>query len=73
MAMKINSTPIDFDALQDSAFVTAADLVAYFGVSRKTIQRWTDGGQLPQAYQLGANTLRWKVGEVRAAIAQKAA
>lgn len=72
MATKTSNTPIDLDALPDSAFVSAADLAAHFRVTVKTIWRWA-GGQLPQPYQLGANTTRWKAGEVRQAIAQKAA
>ncbi len=68
-----NGTPINFDALPDGAFVTDTDLAATFRVHRKTIWEWSKIGRLPKPYQLGGNTTRWKVGEVRAAIAQKAA
>lgn len=74
MASESNdSAPINFDALPDSAFVTDLDLAALFQVHRLTIWRWSNNGRLPKPYQLGGNTTRWKAGEVRQAIALKAA
>ena len=74
MADESNDTTNNFDALPDSAFVTDINLAAIFQVHRLTIWRWSKvGGQFPKPYRLGGNTTRWKVGEVRQAIAQKAA
>ncbi len=73
MADESNDTPINFDALPDSAFVTDIHLASLFQVHRLTIWRWSNSGRLPKPYQLGGNTTRWKAGEVRQAIAQKAA
>lgn len=73
MADESKDTPINLDALPDGAFVTDLDLAAAFRVHQMTIWKWSKSGQLPKPYRLGGNTTRWKVGEVRLAIAQKAA
>ena len=73
MTDQSNDTPINFDALPDGAFITDIDLAAVFQVHRLTIWKWSKSEQLPKPYRLGGNTTRWKVGEVRQAIARKAA
>lgn len=73
MATESKDTQLNFDALPDGAFVTDIDLATVFQVHRLTIWKWSKSGQFPKPYRLGGNTTRWKVSEVRQAIAQKAA
>lgn len=64
--------PVDLDALPDGAFITTAQLAATLGVHPLTPYKWMRTGRLPRPHKFGTAT-RWKVSEVRAAIAQKAA
>lgn len=74
MATETNDPSLtNFDALPDSAFIQSTTLAALFQTSGTTIWRWTKDGKLPKPHKLGENTTRWKVGEVRAAIAKLAA
>lgn len=64
----------NIDTLPASAMLSASDLSRLLGVSLNTIWRWAkDGRHLPAPVRIGPNITRWKVGEVRAAIALKAA
>lgn len=73
MATPEDTSLTNFDALPDSAFVSAATLAALFNTSGTTIWRWSNAGRLPRPRRLGGNTTRWNVGEVKAAIAKLAA
>lgn len=63
----------NLDAMPDCGFVAARSLAAWLGVSQVTVWRWVKTGQLPAPKKLGANTTRFRVGEVRAALAKLAA
>ena len=67
------NTPTNFDDLPSSAQVPARMLASLLDVSEVTIWRWSKAGKLPKSRKLGANTTRFNVGEVRAAIAKLAA
>ncbi|HAN55816.1 MAG TPA: transcriptional regulator [Betaproteobacteria bacterium] len=56
-----------------SAQVPAKTLAALLDISEVTVWRWSKSGRLPRPRKLGANTSRFNVGEVRAAIAALAA
>ena len=62
-----------FDDLPDAGNVTARTLAQVLAVSEVTIWRWSKDGRLPKPRKLGANTTRWNVGQVRAALAKLAA
>ena len=62
-----------FDDLPDAGNVTARTLAQVLAVSEVTIWRWAKDGRLPKPRKLGANTTRWNVGQVRAALAKLAA
>lgn len=62
-----------FDDLPDAGNVSARTLAQMLSVSEVTVWRWSKGGRLPKPRKLGANTTRWNVGEVRAALAKLAA
>lgn len=63
----------NLDAMPDCGFVAARSLATWLGVSQVTVWRWVKTGQLPAPKKLGANTTRFRVGEVRAALAKLAA
>lgn len=63
----------NLDAMPDCGFVAARSLAAWLGVSQVTVWRWVKTGQLPAPKKLGANTTRFQIGEVRAALAKLAA
>ncbi len=71
--MKTPTPHQHFDNLPASAQVPARTLAGLLEVSEVTIWRWSKSGRLPAPRKLGANTTRWNVGEVRAAIAKLAA
>lgn len=74
MATETNDPSLtNFDVLPDSAFIQSATLAALFQTSDTTIWRWTKDGKLPKPHKLGGNTTRWRIGEVRKAIAKLAA
>lgn len=72
MDEKTVCAPVDLDALPDGCYITTAQLAATLGVHPLTPYKWVKTGRLPHPYKFGTST-RWKVGEVRQAIAQKAA
>ena len=74
MAMyELTPCTTSFDDLPDAGNVTARTLAQVLAVSEVTIWRWAKDGRLPKPRKLGANTTRWNVGQVRAALATLAA
>lgn len=65
--------PQHFDELPASAEVPARALAGLLDISEVTVWRWSKIGKLPRPRKLGANTTRFNVGEVRAALAKLAA
>ena len=70
---KLTPSTTAFDDLPDVANVSARTLAQVLAVSEVTIWRWSKDSRLPKPRKLGANTTRWNVGEVRAALAKLAA
>jgi predicted DNA-binding transcriptional regulator AlpA len=68
-----SSTPpkslCQFDALPASAFVQVDTVAGLMGVSRATVWRMVQRGQLPTPKKLSERATRWNVGELRAALA----
>jgi len=62
-----------FDVLPDSAHVRQPVVEALYGVSSATVWRWVANGAIPAPKKLGANTSAWNVGELRQALAGRAA
>jgi predicted DNA-binding transcriptional regulator AlpA len=55
----------DFDALPDDAYVRLPIVQALFSISRATVWRWCEKGDLPAPFHVAGVTF-WKVGELRA-------
>ena len=60
-----------FDTLPESAQVPVQVVAALLSVTTPTIWQWAAAGRLPKPQRFGAIT-RWKVGDVRRALAAKA-
>jgi predicted DNA-binding transcriptional regulator AlpA len=75
MAAPVKTEPStqNLDALTGRAYVSAATLAAMLDTSTASIWRWSKSGRLPKPHKLGAGSTRWRVEEVRAALAKLAA
>jgi predicted DNA-binding transcriptional regulator AlpA len=63
--MKISESVRNFDALPDSAHVSATTAATITGTSTATVWRWAKDGRLT-AKKIGARNTRFNVGEIRA-------
>lgn len=54
----------DFDALPNGALVRLPIVMGLFSISRATVWRWCEKGELPAPMHVGGVTF-WKVGELR--------
>ena len=68
-----NLIALNFDTLPDSGFISCNTLAAALETSPTTIWRWAKNGRLPKPHRLGEGTTRWRVSEIRAALAILAA
>lgn len=59
-----------FDSLPGSAFVQIQTVAGLVGVSRATVWRMVQRGQLPAPKKLSDRATRWNVGELRVALAK---
>lgn len=59
-----------FDQLPASAHVQVQTVAKLMGVSRATVWRMVQRGQLPAPKKLSNRATRWNVGELRAVLAQ---
>lgn len=59
-----------FDSLPSSAYVQVNTVAGLIGVSRATIWRMVQRGQLPAPKKLSDRATRWNVGELRAVLAR---
>lgn len=71
-AARIPDALAAFPHLPDEAFVDIKVVCAV--TSRSSASTWRDvkAGRLPAPYKIGPRSTRWKVGELRAALAQLA-
>lgn len=58
-----------FDERAASSLADVKTLADYLGVSINTVWRWSRTGRLPAPIKIGPNSTRWRVGDVRAALA----
>lgn len=64
----------NFDQLPDNALVREPVVGMLFGgISHSTIWRYTKMGLLPTPQKISAGVTAWRVGDLRAALAAKAA
>lgn len=63
----------NFDQLPDSAYIRLPIIKALYGVSSATIWRGVKNATIPKPSKLTERTAAWNVGQVRAALAAKAA
>lgn len=71
---RTKNTPSDslaqFDLLPTSAHVQVDTVAGLIGVSRATVWRMVQRGQLPAPKKLSERATRWNVGELRIALAK---
>lgn len=67
--MATASTVKDFESLPDAAFLDVRAVARLYSTCPSTIWRWCKSGRFPQPVKLTAQTTRWRVGDVRAALA----
>lgn len=71
-----NSLPTalaNFDDLPDSAFIRLPTLKMLYGISAASCWRGVKRGSIPQPIKLSERCTCWNVGQLRAALAAKAA
>ncbi|MHB1188754.1 helix-turn-helix transcriptional regulator [Thiobacillus sp.] len=62
-----------FDELPDSALVPDLTIAELLSCHRTSVWRMARDGKLPKPIKTGMNSTRWRVGEIRAALAKLAA
>ena len=70
--MERNNLPpafCEFDALPDSALIDVRTFALLLGCSENTIWRRSKSGVLPVSVRVSPQQTRWRVGEVRKALA----
>lgn len=60
-----------FSQLPDDAYVNTTTVKALFGFSSATLWRHIKRGSIPRPHKFSERTVRFNVGEVRAALAAK--
>ncbi len=55
-----------FDQMPDAGYVSVKVCARLFDIGVASIWRWVKAGTFPAPKQIGGNTTRWNVGEVRA-------
>lgn len=73
LAKSIPDALVNFDDLPDSAHVRLPVMTGLYGVSEASIWRGVKRGSIPQPIKLSERCTCWNVGQVRAAMAAKAA
>ncbi len=61
-----------FDALPDSAYVRRPVVLGVLGFSAATLHRRVASGEFPAPHHPSPGTSAWRVGEIRAALAELA-
>ncbi|HCZ13488.1 MAG: putative transcriptional regulator [Candidatus Accumulibacter phosphatis] len=61
---------VEFDHLPDSALISVETLAGLQGCSANTIWRRAKAGALPPPIRVSSAQTRWRVGDVRAAMAK---
>ncbi|TYC61337.1 AlpA family phage regulatory protein [Zoogloea oleivorans] len=70
----IPSALANFGGLPDAAYVRLPTMQAiYGGVSGPTIWRWAAAGAIPSPVRLSGRVTAWRVGDIRADLARRAA
>lgn len=64
--MKIDVTNWQARKIRDT------EMAVIFGVSRATIWRWAQSGEIPKPQKIGTNTTRWDGAEVKASMEKTA-
>lgn len=65
----MNANVRDFDSLPDSALIRMSAVTALFSLSPATIYRRVADKTFPQPKHLGVRAVRWRVGDLRVALA----
>lgn len=72
-AVKAITSPADFDALPDSAYIRKKQLIPnVVPISSATLHRKCKAGQFPPSYKLFSRVSAWRVGDVRSFLAGQA-
>ncbi len=75
----MSQTPAPFDTLPDSAYLREAELVQkpsnptpIIPASASTLWRWVKAGTFPAPRKIGPKVTAWRVGDIRAWLAEQA-
>jgi predicted DNA-binding transcriptional regulator AlpA len=63
----------NFDTLPDGAYVRVPVVCAMYGVSTSTAWRMARDGRIPAATKISLGVTAWRVGDIRADLARRAA
>ena len=64
-------TGVNFDDLENGAFIDAQTLARVLGVKPNTVWRRSAAGDLPKPIKFSTRCTRWNVGQIRKALADK--
>lgn len=73
--MERNNLPpafCEFDSLPDSALIDVRIVALLHGCSENTAWRWSKSGKLPTPIRVSPQQTRWRVGDIRKALASLA-
>lgn len=73
VSKSIPTALVNFDDLPDSAFIRLPTLKMLYGISAASCWRGVKRGSIPRPIKLSERCTCWNVGQVRAALAAKAA
>lgn len=70
----INETPSrNFGTLPDDAYIRLPAICELYGISRNTVYRRVKDGGIPSPRKLSERVTAWRVGDIRADLARRAA
>lgn len=69
----IHTALSNFDTLPDGAYVRVPVVRAMYGVSTSTAWRMARDGRIPAATKISVGVTAWRVGDIRADLARRAA
>jgi excisionase family DNA binding protein len=48
----------------EDKLLKASEVARWLGVSRSTVHRWAEAGNLPKPYEIGESAVRWRKSEI---------
>ncbi|MEN8720621.1 MAG: hypothetical protein ABF296_10210 [Oceanococcaceae bacterium] len=69
----LSQTVEQFDCLPDAALIDQKTLEVLLGCGPTSVWRWVKSGDVPRPVRIGLRSNRWRVGDIRALLAKRAA